>query len=147
MPPGDIARLYHRLTSYEPEREWTEPVDDPLLVKGFEPNDLPTFPAHCKAYPDGLPAVELPRSWTAAGTPATTVLAGQAAGPPAPLDVSLLARVLHLTAGVVRLAERADGRRFRLRAAGSAGGLFPYELYVAARGVEGLADGVHWFDP
>src|SRR4051812_18793256 len=29
MAPGDTARLYHRLTSYTPDREWTTPVDDP----------------------------------------------------------------------------------------------------------------------
>jgi len=63
------------------------------------------------------------------------------------LDVAGLARLLHLSAGVVRLAERKDGRRYRFRAAGSAGGQFPFELYVAARGAQDLPDGVHWFDP
>jgi hypothetical protein len=33
------------------------------------------------------------------------------------------------------------------RAAGSAGGRFPLELYVSARGVDGLEDGVWWYEP
>src|SRR5207247_9769014 len=114
--------------------------------------------------------VELPREalWPAA--PATAVLAGRGARPgaaapagrsaargaaspaaraatPGRLDLAALARVLHLSAGVVRTSERADGRLYHFRAAGSAGGRFPLELYVAARAVHGLPDGVHWYDP
>jgi hypothetical protein len=147
MAPGDTARLYHRLTAYEPEREWDAPLDDPRVLKGFEANVLETFPAHCKAYPAGRPAVELPRDWPPGGGSATAVLAGRRTATPATLDLAQLARLLHLSAGIVRVAERKDGRRYRFRAAGSAGGQFPFELYVAARGIEGLADGVHWFDP
>ena len=62
-------------------------------------------------------------------------------------DLVTLARLLHLSAGVVRVAERADRPTLLLRAAGSAGGRFPLELYVAARGLAGLDDGVHWYDP
>jgi hypothetical protein len=47
----------------------------------------------------------------------------------------------------VRVAVRRDGRRFLFRPAGSAGGLFPLELYVSARGVSRLHDGVYWYDP
>ncbi len=57
------------------------------------------------------------------------------------LDLAALARILYLSAGVVRVVEREDRPTLLLRAAGSAGGRFPYELYVAAR------DGVHWYDP
>jgi hypothetical protein len=134
MTAGDTARLYHRLTAYEAGREWDTPVDDPHVLRDFEPMVLARFPAHCKAYPAGLPVVELPRTWEVRGGPATA------------LDLAALARLLHLSAGVVRLAERADGRRYRFRATGSAGGQFPFELYVAARGIDGLPDGVHWFD-
>jgi SagB-type dehydrogenase family enzyme len=147
VTPGDTARLYHRLTSYESGREWDAPVDDPRVLKDFEANVLERFPAHCKSYPVGLPVVDLPRSWPSEGGSATAVLAGRHSARPARLTLEVLARLLHLSAGVVRLAERRDGRRYRFRAAGSAGGQFPFELYVAGRDVAGLADGVHWFDP
>src|SRR3954447_20569751 len=106
MPPGDTARLYHRLTAYEPGREWDTAVDDPRVRQDFEPNVLRRFPAPCKAYPAGLPVTELPRSWRPA--------------PAAALDAGLLARLLHLSAGVVRLLERPDGRPYHFRAIGSA---------------------------
>jgi len=147
VAPGDTARLYHELTSYHPEREWTTAVDDPRVLQDFLANDLTTFPALCKEYPAALPTVELPRAWQTGGGSATAVLARSYAGPPATLDLARLARLIHLSAGVVRVAERADGRRYLFRAAGSAGGRFPLDLYVAAHGVEGLPDGVHWFDP
>src|SRR5215207_3574928 len=147
MAAGDTARLYHRLTAYEPERECDAPVDDPRVLNDFEPSVLATFPAHCKAYAAGLPVVELPRNWPARAGSATAVLAGRQTAPSATLDLEGLARLLHLSAGVVRLVEREDGRRYCFRTTGSAGGQFPFELYVAGSGIAGLADGVHWFDP
>jgi SagB-type dehydrogenase family enzyme len=146
MAPGDTVRLLHRLTSYEPGREWTTPVDDPRVRHDLVPNDLATFPAPCKAYPPGRPAIALPREWPQPAASATSVLAGTAPSASAALDLARLARLLHLSAGVVRVMER-NGRRILFRAAGSAGARFPLEVYVAARGVEGLADGVYWYDP
>jgi hypothetical protein len=149
MASGDAARLYHRLSSYRhvPGIDWPAPIDHPLVRQDFVPNHRPTFPAPRKAYPHGLPSVELPATWPRVPAPAMEVLAGRHAPFPRPLDLDGLARVLHLSAGVVRVALRRDGRRFLFRPAGSAGGLFPLELYVAARGVPGLVDGVHWYDP
>jgi len=149
MAPGDAARLYHQLSSYRyvPGIEWPMPIDHPLVRQDFVPNHRPTFPLHRKAYPDGLPSVELPATWPRVPAPAIEVLAGRHTPAARPLDLSGLARILHLAAGVVRVVVRRDGRRFLFRPAGSAGGLFPLELYVAAHGVHGLVDGVHWYDP
>jgi hypothetical protein len=35
MAPGDTARLYHRLTSYAPDRAWTTPADDSRGLHDF----------------------------------------------------------------------------------------------------------------
>ncbi len=149
MAPGDTARLYHRLSSYwgDPAIEWPTPIDHPLVLQDFAPNDRPTFPAHRKRYPEGLPSVELPAAWAPVLAPTIDLLAGRYSTVSTPLDLGGLARLLHLSAGVVRVAVRRDGRRFLFRPAGSAGGLFPLELYVSARGVSGLRDGVYWYDP
>ena len=141
MAPGDTARLYHRLTSYGPDRDWppAEPPQHPLLLPDFATRDLATFTAPCKSYEPGLPTRELPKTRPEPTATATQVLAGK--HPPTPLDLEQLARILFLSAGVVRTSERADGRFYHFRAAGSAGGRFPLEVYVAQH------DGVHWYDP
>jgi hypothetical protein len=146
MAGGDTARLYHELTSYGPEKDYPpEPADHPLVLQDFVANDIATWPPQVKAYPDGLPRVDLPRDWPAVDGPATAVLAGVVSGPP--LTLAALARTLFLSAGVVRTSPRSHNRTALFRAAGSAGGRFPMELYVSARGLDGLADGVHWYDP
>src|SRR3954452_13454580 len=127
MAAGDTARLYHRLTSYSPEREFTDPIDDPRIVQGFVQNDYATVPPFCKAYPDGLARVELPREWEH-GAAATVALAGQEHA--RPLSVERLARLLFLSSGVVRTSHRR-GRTWLFRPAGSAGGRFPLELYIS----------------
>src|ERR1700690_1446806 len=102
MAPGDVARLYHRLSSYwhVPGTEWPPPIDHPLVRQDFVPNHRPTFPPHRKAYPDGLPSVELPAAWPRVPAPAIEVLAGRHTPATRPLDLEGLARILHLSAGV-----------------------------------------------
>jgi hypothetical protein len=139
------AGLLHRLTSYAPSREWDDPVDDPRISHDLVPNDLKTIPPPVKEYQSGLPVVPLPKDFPSPDVSATEVLAGRP-GSPLPLDVTQLGRILFLGAGVVRTSERA-GREILFRAAGSAGARFPLEVYASTRAVDGVPDGVHWYDP
>lgn len=138
------AGLLHRLTSYSPDREWDVRPDDPRLRHDLVQNDPGLRPPQTKEYAEGLPVVALPRDLPDPGVPAAAVLAGLPA-PALPLDAAQLGRVLFLGAGVVRTFDR-DGEPFLFRAAGSAGARFPLEVYASTVGVDGVPDGVHWYD-
>jgi len=138
------AGLLHRLTSYAPDRDWDVPADDPRVRHDLISNDMSTVPPFMKIYPDGLPVIALPRDLPDPGVSATSVLAGVPV-PARPLDAAQLGRVLFLGAGVVR-TKPWHGRDFLFRASGSAGGRFPLEVYASTRGVDGVPDGVHWYD-
>jgi hypothetical protein len=140
------TQTLHRLTSYEPGREWDEPVDDPLVVRELEVNDLDRFPWFSKRYPASLPRVSLPRELPRTGAPAVAALAGSALVDAADIDLLQLSRVLHLSAGIVRTMERPHVT-WLFRASGSAGGRFPLEVYVAVPEGSRLPAGVHWYDP
>lgn len=139
------AGLLHRLTSYTPDRDWVVPADDPRLRHDLVPNDPDTLPPQVKVYAAPLPVTPLPRDLPERSVAATEVLAGSPA-PRQPLDAAQLGRVLFLGAGVVRTGER-PGRTWLFRASGSAGGRFPHEVYASTRGVDGVPDGVHWYNP
>lgn len=140
------TQTLHRLTSYEPGREWTDPADDPRVVQDLEVNDLDRLPWFFKQYAQPLPRVPLPRELPTTAQPAVVVLAGTAVVAPGELDLPELSRLLHLSAGVVRTMERPYGT-YPFRAAGSAGGRFPLELYVAVPEGGSVPAGVHWYDP
>jgi SagB-type dehydrogenase family enzyme len=135
----------HRVTSYAPGEDWEAPPDDPLALTGFEPTDLETLPWFYKRYASNLPRLALPRDLPTTSMPAVEVLAGGSV-PPGTLDLAQLGRILYLSAGIVRTTER-DWGTFAFRAAGSAGGRFPIELYVAVPEGTGIRAGVHWYHP
>jgi len=140
------TQLLHRLTSYEPGRHWTAPVRDPRVLQDLQVNDLDRLPWFFKRYPQPLPRVLLPRELPRTAAPAISVLAASARVAPAALDLLHLSRLLYLSAGVVRTMERPCGIQ-PFRAAGSAGGRFPLEVYVAVPDGVPLPPGVHWYDP
>jgi hypothetical protein len=144
---GETAtQMLHRLTSYEPGRHWTAPAGDPRVLQDLQVNDLARLPWFFKRYPQPLPRLLLPRELPGTAAPAVSVLAGSARVAPAALDLPQLSRLLYLSAGVVRTMERPYGIQ-PFRAAGSAGGRFPLELYVAVPDGVPLPPGVHWYDP
>jgi hypothetical protein len=104
------------------------------------------LPWFVKRYAERLPVTPLPRELPGTAEPAVTLLAGTTEVTPAPLDLPNLSRLLYLSAGVVRTMERDYGIH-PFRAAGSAGGRFPLELYVAVPPGGALPAGVHWYDP
>ena len=140
------TQALHRLTSYEPGRDWDKPIDDPRVLQDLETNDIERLPWFYKHYAESLPRIELPRELPRTTAPAVAVLAGRADVAPTELDLPQLSRLLHLAAGVVRTTERPYGT-WLFRAAGSAGGRFPLELYVAVPEGGELPPGVHWYDP
>jgi hypothetical protein len=140
------TQTLHRLTSYQPGREWDEAIDDPRIVQDLEANDMSRLPWFVKRYREPLPRTPLPRELPVTTEPAVAVLAGTAEVTPAPLDLPNLSRLLYLSAGVVRTMDRDYGIH-PFRAAGSAGGRFPLEQYVAVPPGGTLPAGVHWYDP
>ncbi|MGW8391545.1 SagB/ThcOx family dehydrogenase [Pseudoduganella sp. HUAS MS19] len=106
--------------------------------------DWGTQPAPFKAYP-AAPHIALPRALP--DDPGTrslgAMLRGSATKPSArALDLAAVGQLLHLTAGVTA---RRGG--LALRAAPSSGALFPAELYLLVRRVDGLQPGLYHFDP
>lgn len=146
------TQTLHRLTSYEnydEETVWDPPVMDPRVNTDFQPNDMDRLPWFHKRYAEAHPTVALPRDLPSTASPAITVLGGTAdVAPlhPADLDLAQLSRILHLSAGVVRTSPRRYGDH-PFRAAGSAGGRFPLEVYVAVPEGCSLPAGVHWYHP
>lgn len=140
------TQTLHRLTSYSPGRDWDVAIDDSRIVQDLEANDMARLPWFFKRYAERTPRLPLPRELPATREPAVAVLAGTAEAKPALLDLPNLSRLLYLSAGVVRTMDRDYGIH-PFRAAGSAGGRFPLELYVAVPPGGPLPAGVHWYDP
>jgi len=92
---------------------------------------------------EGRPVVALPRP-RAGGRPTSEAVGalGPAGAPSTGADLAALSDVLFYSAGITR-----EEGPSKLRASPSSGALFPAELYVLARDVQGLAPGVYHYGP
>lgn len=142
------TQTLHRLTAIDPDPDWRHPeqIDDPRLVRSFESLDVARFPWFYKRYAQSLPRLRLPRELRPTTASTIAVLAGTADIGRAEFDLPQLSRLLHLSAGVVRTT-KVPYTTWLFRAAGSAGGRFPLELYVAVPDGTQVPAGVHWYDP
>lgn len=146
------TQALHRLTSYPPDPDWDEPIDvtaDSRMLQDFTALDPDRFPWQYKRYEGDLPRRELSAELPRTSASAVAVLSGSAAvQSEAELDLGQLARLLHLSAGVVRVRGKKRGYgTYLFRASGSAGGRYPLELYVAVPEGNSVPAGVHWYEP
>ncbi len=128
MNEAGAALDYHRLTAHDPGGLAPQ---DPRLVRGYRPLQWERKPPQFKTYPE-LEVVPLPE-----GLPEAT-----GAG----FSMQALARLLFLSAGVVRVMQLPDGPLW-FRAAGSAGNLSPVEVHVVTGDLPGLEAGVYHYEP
>ncbi|MGH9286839.1 MAG: SagB/ThcOx family dehydrogenase [Acidimicrobiales bacterium] len=132
----EVARLFHDATNHTVES----------VRAGGHFLDFANMPIPLKHYPD-LEPIPLPIDLPERDAPAVEVLSGDVDVAPAPWGLSELARLLFFSAGVTRRARMVGGRPLFLRAAASAGALYPTEVYVVCGDLPGLSAGVYHFNP
>ena len=125
----DVARLYHASTK--------------LAYLDFQRK-----PPAYKQY-RALQPLPLPTAFSPLAVPTLEAVAAtmQTASPVQGLDLTTLAGVLFFSAGRIRRRTFAGAGEVSFRAAASAGGLYPIEVYVVCGDLPGLAAGVYHFSP
>lgn len=132
---ADAAREYHDRTKHSHES----------LRAGGHALDWGNKPLPFKEYPIVAP-LPLPTSLSESRLTAVEALSGRAPEGPAEVDLPALARLLFFSAGITRV-RRGGAETLLLRAAPSAGALYPVEAYVVCGDLDGLTAGVYHFGP
>ena len=125
------ASDYQRLTMYRP---------DTMSGGGMDWSNRPEL---YKSYPSAE-QIALPRELNLPRADAWTALNGGFKRPPAPLNLDTLARLLFMAYGFTNQVTYGT-EMYLYRSAPSAGALYPVDIYVAARDIEGLEDGLYHY--
>ena len=106
--------------------------------------DWSNQPGTIKHYP-GAEAVPLPRELILPRIEAARALIGRALREKEPLSLPLLANLLFMAYGFTSRMDYGH-QVFHYRSVPSAGALYPTEIYLAARDVQGLKDGLYHYN-
>ena len=136
----DAARRYHEVTKHS----YTSVRSDPHAL------DWENRPLAYKIYP-AAGSIALPRELDLSPLPATVAIAGgidesATAVEDKPFDLETITRILFCADGLTR-SKSVGGEAYHLRAAASAGALYPIEIYLAATDVAELTPGLYHFSP
>ncbi|KTD10980.1 putative nitroreductase [Legionella gratiana] len=104
----------------------------------FKPDEFKSYPHH--------PVVVLPEPGNRSGTSLTQGLSQEVSKSAVTLNIQSLSNVLYYADGVTKTLNYPGGQLL-LRAAASAGALYPNDLYVAVINVEGLSPGIYYYHP
>ncbi|MGQ3890167.1 SagB/ThcOx family dehydrogenase [Legionella sp. CNM-1927-20] len=111
----------------------------------FRPRFNIIKPEEFKHYPD-YSVVALPTPDTGSGRSLAQALSQEIINSVAPLNLQNLSNILYYSSGVTEKLNY-PGVQLLLRAAASAGALYPNDLYIAAIKVEGLQPGIYYYHP
>jgi SagB-type dehydrogenase family enzyme len=132
MPKIKTASQYHRFTEY---------ARDKLTGHHLDWHNQPWV---YKEYP-GIEPILLPRNVQLPNERLSDLLKGSETDTtPRGIDIEELSLILRLTYSLTAKT-RHSGGDFYYRSAASAGALYPTEMYLATRGVDGLGDGLYHF--